>query len=160
MEHEISEEIASQPAHESSINLDDLARGGDTYEVAFTYRIQTKSLKTGRLIGADEGRAILPLTWDEIFKAIGPDLLHQGERWTRNRYGIYDLIADRSREALKQKHPKAEVFINYRLTPECKETIYMQFRTLKLIELDKERNWVLTAAGDDYLANLFAVRKK
>ena len=139
--------------------IENLAAGKDLYEVTFSFSIQGKNQTTGRLRKIGEGDEKILVSWDDLLKAIGPELLRKSGYWGDRKYDLIDLIAERSLSAITKKYPDADSFSNYAISPKHKETIFMQFRALGLLEIGKDGRWKLTSTGDRYLSELFAVRK-
>lgn len=135
-----------------------LASGQEEYMLEFVFTREALNSETGRYKKVAQEWSSTEASWDEIFGKIGPTMLKEtGPYW--NPIGILNhLIESFATEALKQKYPK-EKFSNFRVFTDCLNTILLQLRALKLIEIDDGKSWQLTPYGDNYLVSLLGVPK-
>lgn len=135
-----------------------LASGAEKYKLDFIFVREALSSDTNRFKKVGEEWSSALLTWDDMFARLGPDLLENDSRYW-NPSGILAAMAERrAYKALERKYPN-ERFKQFRVSTDCVNTILLQLRALKLIELDDSKNWQLAPYGDNYLVSLLGVPK-
>lgn len=136
-------------------SLGALAQGNDIFEVMY----RCKAYAAGN---CEDVTVRSKLPWNALFASFGPHLSQpQHEDFIAAR------LAERMQEvALKDiqvTRPKAHAVTDISLAPLCFNTIKLQFRTLGLIRRvsrdDSRTWWQLTAAGEQHLTSLLAVRR-
>ena len=135
-----------------------LASGTEKYKLEFVFVREAESADTGRFRKVAEEWANVLLAWDLMFSRIGPTMLKNTNSYWSPAGTLAALCELQGRRALERKYP-AERFKQFRVSQECVNTILLQLRALRLIELDDEKNWCLTPYGDNYLVTLLGVPK-
>jgi len=117
------------------------------------------------------------LTWDDLFSAIGPELLNEAkEEQLQDRLDQWFLDKFRSREVAEIRRAatgegrtvKSITGVTIKLSDDDFGTMIVQMRALGLVERsDKARSvrdtasyWTLTPFGDQHLTELRAIRRK
>lgn len=140
---------------QSAGSLGTLAQGNDLFDVMY----RCKAYAAGN---CEDVAVRSRLAWNSLFASFAPHLSQpQHEEFIAAR------LAERLQEvALKDvqiSRPKAHAVTDISLAPLCFNTIKLQFRTLGLIRRvprdDSRTWWQLTAAGEQYLTTLLAVRR-
>jgi hypothetical protein len=135
-----------------------LASGDEEFKVNFFFVREVRNDDTGRYRKkAEEWSAVL-ISWDEIFSRIGPTLLGNDSNYWSPVRALNDLAENHMYGNLEVKYPN-ERFTNFRVSSECCDTVLLQLRALKLIEIDDQKFWQITPYGDNYLVSLLGVRK-
>lgn len=135
-----------------------LASGKEKFEIEFSFSRNGINPETGRYRKLGESSASVSISWDDMFAKIGPDLLEAGERYWNFARALNPLIERCVYSQLERDYPD-ERFSDFRIHPGCVDTIAMQFRALKLIEINSENRWALTPYGDNYMTALLAIKK-
>jgi hypothetical protein len=135
-----------------------LASGKDEYEIEFLYAREALNPDTGRFKKVNDEWSSVFVSWDEIFGRIGPTMLKgTGSYWFPSDSLRY-LSEAYSQKKFQEQYPK-ERQNNFRVSTDCVNTVLLQLRALKLIELDNAKTWQLTPYGDNYLVSLLGVPK-
>lgn len=135
-----------------------LASGQENYKLDFSFVREAPSAETGRFRKVTEEWSSVLFTWDLMFSRIGPTML-KGTASYWSPAGPLALLCERDGwDALEIKYP-GERFKNFRVSTECIDTILLQFRALRLIEVSEDGTWRLTPYGDNYLVSLLGVPK-
>jgi hypothetical protein len=114
------------------------------------------------------------VTWDDLFRIVGPDLLDEGREgamqrrineWLTETFG--NEAADRVRRAVEAKGKEVARMrsVDVDITPNDFGTMIVQFRALGLIAKSTRKRsvrdtatyWTLTPHGDDHLTALRAI---
>lgn len=135
-----------------------LASGAEKYKIDFVYVREAFNAETNRFKKVGEEWSSVLVSWDEIFSLIGPALLKVVSSYWTPANQLVPLVEARSARALAKRHPN-ERFKMFRIASSCQDTLLLQLRALKLIELDEEKVWTLTPYGDNYLVSLLGVPK-
>lgn len=135
-----------------------LASGAEKYKIEFLYVREALSADTNRFKKVAEEWSTVLVSWDDIFSLIGPALLKDTSNYWAPATQLAPLAESRSTRALAKKYP-AERFRMFRVSSQCVDTVLLQLRALKLIELDEQKHWHLTPYGDNYLVSLLGVPK-
>lgn len=135
-----------------------LASGDEKYEIAFSFVREAINEDTGRYRKKGEDWSVVLISWDEMFSRIGPSLLGNNANYWSPARELNALIESHAYQSLAEKYP-SERFVQFRVSSECCDTVLLQLRALKLIEIDGERCWQLTPYGDNYLISLLGVPK-
>lgn len=135
-----------------------LASGSDKFKVNFIYIREALSEDTNRFKKVAEEWSSVLISWDEIFGRIGPALIKQTSPYWDPSAQLAPLAEARSTPALTKKYPGSR-FRTFRVSSQCADTVLLQLRALKLIELDEQQRWRLTPYGDNYLVSLLGVPK-
>lgn len=135
-----------------------LASGEDPIEVAFVYTREILNPDTGRFRKGGEESGTTTLTWDQIFRKLGPELLADSSNYWHPSRGIAYLIEGAVTPKLLKAAPN-DRFTQFKVYTSSTDTIMLQLRALKLVELDEEKNWQITPYGDNYLTSLLGVKK-
>lgn len=143
---------------EAPRSLEHLSSGTDPVEVAFVCNREILNVGTGRYKRHGEESGKVSLTWDQIFKRLGPELLASDSRYWHASTGLARLTEVAALPKLQKKHPDYR-FTAFKVYSNSADTVLLQLRALKLIELDGDKNWQLTPYGDNYLTTLLGVRK-
>jgi Domain of unknown function (DUF4062) len=135
-----------------------LASGTEKYKLDFVFVREALSEDTGRFKKSGEEWSSVLLSWDEIFSRIGPAMLKEVNAYWSPAGPLAVLAEVRAYRALEKKYP-GERFKQFRVSTESMNTVLLQLRALKLIELDGDKQWQLTPYGDNYLVSLLGVPK-
>lgn len=139
-------------------DVDHLSSGSDPVEVGFVYTREVLNPETGRFRKQGEESGTINLTWDLIFKRLGPELLSADSRYWHASTGIAQLIERTAMPKLHKKWPD-DRFTTFKVYSTSMDTVMLQLRALKLLEIDGDKQWRLTPYGDTYLTTLLGVRK-
>ena len=142
---------------ERPATADLLASGDELFDIEFFYTRQARDTETRRFRKIGEDRDSLPISWDNIFAHLGPDLLEHPSYWYPTRKLIW-VIEQLSLTTLQEKHPEERIS-EFRISATSVDTILLQFRALKLMTINSEGHWELTPYGDNYMTRLLAVPK-
>lgn len=135
-----------------------LASGAEKFKVEFVYVREALTSDTNRFKKVAEEWSSVFISWDEIFSRIGPALLKETTPYWNSSVQLAPLAEARSGGALSRKYP-GHRFRTFRVSSQCADTVLLQLRALKLIELDEQQRWRLTPYGDNYLVSLLGVPK-
>ena len=135
-----------------------LASGAEKYKIDFIYIREAFNSETNRFKKVSEEWSNTLLSWDEIFSLIGPSLLKEESRYWSPSQPLLPVVESKAAQPLAKKYPN-ERFKTFRIAPQCIDTLLLQLRALKLIEIDSNKNWILTPYGDNYLVALLGVPK-
>lgn len=132
-----------------------LSQGQDLFDVMY----RCKAYAAGNCEDVP-GRS--QLSWNAIFTSFGPHLSQpQHEDFIAAR--IAERVQEVALKDIQASRPKTHAVTDITLAPLCFNTIKLQFRTLGLIRRvprdDNRTWWQLTAAGEQHLTALLAVRK-
>ncbi|HJR06897.1 MAG TPA: DUF4062 domain-containing protein [Pyrinomonadaceae bacterium] len=155
-----NEELKEKLYHlglEKPASADLLASGSDLYEIDYFFDRYALNPETNRFRKIGEDKGGLQISWDEIFTAIAPDLLENLSYWHPSNI-LVKLIERNVYDELQEKYPD-ERFRDFRISSKCNDTIMLQFRALKFININGEGKWELTPYGDNYMTSLLAVPK-
>jgi hypothetical protein len=144
--------------------IEDLAQGEDEFEFHLTF--------TSRSLGAGKEEALysgtITPTWNTIFAAVAPSMIHEAaERVLKLSFQQF-LIAEAQRTFGKQKALKDAVLGNFSINQTEVETSIIQLRAIGLIKPnnkkrsvhDKGSYWTLTPYGNTVMVQLRAIRKE
>ena len=146
---------------EEPAGIESLCKGKDQFSIEFSY--ETKLRKEGGsgniyYVKGDKFHSRLNVTWDDLFKALAPELIVQTSEYDVMRE-ISKFIESNAIKNLEKKH-KNDKIEQIRICAECLKTIKIQLRALKLITiLDENESWALTPYGDNYMTRLIAIKK-
>lgn len=143
---------------QSAVPIDELSSGKDEVQIGGTYRLYTptQSYFEGKYYRWDS-----LVTWDEIFRLIGPMMLNEAsDREIKLKLAQYYRVDN---DDILKKYNVNDSDINDSSFHE----IIVQLRALGLIDKgsrkrginDKQGYWQLTDFGDRYLVSLLALRK-
>lgn len=137
-------------------SLGALAQGNDSFDVQY----RCKAYAAGN---CEDITVRSKLTWNQIFASFAPHLSQpQHEDFMSAR--IAERLQEVALKDIQVTRPKAHAVTDISLAPLCFNTIKLQFRTLGLIRRvsrdDARSWWQLTAAGDQHLTSLMAVRRQ
>ena len=135
-----------------------LASGKDEFRLDFVFVREVLNEETGRYRKKAEEWAFVLLTWDEMFSRIAPTMLGSTTNYWSPAGALNALTEGNVLEELESKYP-GERFTNFRVSKQSCDTILLQLRALKLIELDAQKFWQITPYGDNYLVSLLGVPK-
>lgn len=135
-----------------------LASGNEQFKVDFVFVREVLNDDTGRYRKKAEEWSALLLTWDEMFSRIGPTMLGNTSNYWSPARVLNGVIEARAYKDLATKYPN-ERFRDFRVSSECCDTVLLQLRALKLIEIDDKQCWQITPYGDNYLVSLLGVPK-
>lgn len=135
-----------------------LASGEDKFKLDFVFVREALNEDTGRYRKKCEEWSAVLLSWDEMFSRIGPTMLGNTTNYWRPAGVLNSLSENYAHQKLAKKYP-AERLTNFRVSSECCDTVLLQLRALKLIEIDDQRCWQITPYGDNYLVSLLGVVK-
>lgn len=139
-------------------SLETLASGSEQFEIDFVVARSERDETSKRYKNIGDQWETAHFTWDEIFADLGPTILQNtSEYWTPLR-GLNEMIHRQCAGELLTKHHGSRLQ-NFRISSDSSDTILLQLRALKLIELDESKKWQLTPYGDNYLVALLGVRK-
>lgn len=141
---------------QQSGSLGALAQGQDLFEVMY----RCKAYAAGN---CEDVPARSKLSWSAIFSSFAPHLSQpQHEDFIAAR--IAERVQEVALKDIQATRPKTHAVTDITLAPLCFNTIKLQFRTLGLIRRvprdDTRTWWQLTAAGEQYLTSLLAVRRQ
>jgi hypothetical protein len=136
-------------------SLGALAQGNDTFDLQY----RCKAYAAGN---CEDVTVRSKLTWNQIFASFAPHLTQpQHEDFMAAR--IAERLQEIALKDIQATRPKAHAVTDITLAPLCFNTVKLQFRTLGLIRRvprdDARTWWQLTAAGDQHLTSLMAVRR-
>ena len=138
--------------------LESLASGSEVFEIDFVVSRSVRDEASKRYRSLGDQWEKVQCTWDEIFADLGPTILqNKNDYWTPLR-GLNEMIHRKCARELLNKYPGSRLQ-NFRISSDSADTILLQLRALKLIELDESKSWQLTPYGDNYLVGLLGVRK-
>ena len=138
--------------------LEHLASGTDDFELDLVFARSDKNEETGGYRSKGDFWTTVMVTWDEVFALLGASLLQNtNSYWSASR-DLAPFVERRAKPVLIEQHPNSR-FSNCRLSSEAIDTLMVQLRALKLIELDDVKQWRLTPYGDNYLVALIGVPK-
>ena len=143
---------------EAPRSLEHLSSGADPVEIAYVCNREILNAETGRYRKNGEESGKVSLTWDLIFRKLGPELLASDSRYWHASNGVGRLVEAAALPKLQRKHPD-DRFAAFKIYSHSMDTVLLQLRALKLIELDDAKHWQLTPYGDNYLTSLLGVRK-
>jgi hypothetical protein len=143
---------------EAPRSLENLSSGNDPVELAYVCNREVINADTGRYKKHGEETGKVSLTWDQIFKKLGPELLASNSRYWDASRGVAQLLELAALPKLKKKHIGCR-FTSFKVFSHTLDTVLLQLRALKLIELDEDKDWQLTPYGDNYLTSLLGVKK-
>jgi hypothetical protein len=152
-----------------------LAQAAD--EVGFEAKAKTSVRSDNSPLGREwTGTMEVDATWDEVFSAIGPELLDESsqyamrrsvDRWLTTRYG--GEFRKLTRKAAKEQGEQVHSFRGTRieLPDDHFGTVLIQLRALGLLSrserkrsvTDKGTYWTLTPYGDEHLTSLRAISR-
>jgi hypothetical protein len=137
-------------------SLGALAQGNDSFDVQY----RCKAYAAGN---CEDITVRSKLSWNQIFASFAPHLSQpQHEDFMAAR--IAERLQEVALKDIQVTRPKAHAVTDITLAPLCFNTIKLQFRTLGLIRRvprdDARTWWQLTAAGDQHLTGLMAVRRQ
>ncbi|USU14206.1 DUF4062 domain-containing protein [Paraburkholderia fungorum] len=135
-----------------------LASGSDTYQIDFVFTRSEKFEATGGFRSKGSQWEKIGMSWDDIFALLGPSILRNNNSYWNAAQPLASRIEYLSGAVLTEAYPNSK-FSNFRISSDCIDTILLQLRALKLIELDDDKSWQLTAYGDNYLVSLLGVPK-
>lgn len=135
-----------------------LASGQENYKLDFIFVREAESPETGRFRKVTEEWSSVLLTWDLMFSQIGPTMLKGTETYWSPAGPLATLCERNGSKILQKKYPE-ERFKQFRVSTECINTILLQLRALRLIEIAEDGTWSLTPYGDNYLVSLLGVPK-
>lgn len=145
-----------------------LARGKDRVPFSFSYRFyaeEPQSSFDGDLVVQKEHKVVapIPLTWDEVFTAIGPRLFAGRDEFT------VKVALEARLESVKQSDQDFGPIEKRDVHVAIQDVLAMltQFLSLGLVEVNGEKTkrgenaawWRLTAYGRDYLIGIAAIRR-
>jgi hypothetical protein len=151
---ELEQEREQLVAQQGS-SLGALSQGQDLFEVAY----RCKAYAAGN---CEDIPVRSQLSWNAIFSSFGPHLSQpQHEDFMAAR--IAERVQEVALKDIQVTRPKTHAVTDIVLAPLCFNTIKLQFRTLGLIRRvprdDARTWWQLTAAGEQHLTSLLAVRR-
>lgn len=164
---ELTNQLQQANTAASDLRLDlDFERGQDSFdvkiEIAGVTQEQSNANNTYR---ARKYLVSIPMTWDEMFAAVAPRLIDEGNEWQMDKAlleGIAPLV-DRF-----PSFPEGVVtWGEYSLAKGILDSVIVQFFSLGLIEKslkkhaldDTHRYWTLTQEGQDHLMRTRAIRR-
>ncbi|MCD6061462.1 MAG: hypothetical protein K0S16_1773 [Moraxellaceae bacterium] len=135
--------------------LGPLAQGNDQFEVSY----KCKAYAAGN---CEDVPAKSLLTWNAIFASFAPYLSQpQHEDFIATKIG--EKVQEQALKDIQVTRPKTHAVTDIVIAPLCFNSIKIQFRTLGLIRrIPREDNkiwWQLTAAGEQHMTSLMAVRR-
>lgn len=157
-ENDALREKIAQYGLEAPRSLEHLASGNDPVEVTFVCARTILNPDTGKYKKHSDESGKVNLTWNQIFKELGPELLASNSRYWDGSTGVTRLIEAAALPKLLKKHPGSR-FAAFKVYSNSMDTVLLQLRALKLIDLDGNKNWQLTPYGDNYLTSLLGVSK-
>jgi hypothetical protein len=125
--------------------------GNDMFTVDFTFTRSRLNEKTNRFNKYKQEDCSIDISWDDLWKLIAPNILRSIDIY-RPYWGgdvFSDLLEIKSQKLLNEKYPD-ESFSEFYISRSSLNTILMQFRVLKYIELDEQGNRKITKFGDKY----------
>jgi hypothetical protein len=133
-----------------------LSGGQDNFEV--TYRC--KAYAAGN---CEDVTARSHLTWNNLFLGFAP-YLSQPQHEDFIAAKLAERVQEVALKDVQSSRPKTHAVTDIAIAPLCFNTLKVQFRTLNLIRRvarpdDHRAWWQLTAAGEQHLTSLLAVRK-
>jgi len=135
-----------------------LASGADLYELDFLVSRSAKDEETGKYKSKGAQWETTAISWDTIFAMLGPGILQTHSGYWQPGRSLTDYIQLNTRDALLKEYPDSR-FSSFQISSDSVDTIMLQLRALKLIELDENKRWHLTPYGDNYLVSLLGVPK-
>ncbi|HET8731892.1 MAG TPA: DUF4062 domain-containing protein [Moraxellaceae bacterium] len=149
------EQERDQKVVQQSAALGPLAQGNDLFDVQY----RCKAYAAGN---CEDVTARSKLSWNSIFSSFAPHLSQpQHEDFMAAR--IAERVQEVALKDIQATRPKTHAVTDITLASLCFNTIKTQFRTLGLIRRvprdDSRIWWQLTAAGEQHLASLLAVRR-
>lgn len=104
----------------------------------------------------------ISLTWDDIFRDIGPALINEA-----SSSNILSILISLNKQVPLEKNQSPSSFQSVNVAQECFNEIVIQFRALGLIDKgakkrgvnDRNSYWSITPKGDRHLVNILAKRK-
>lgn len=132
-----------------------LAQGQDLFEVVY----RCKAYAAGN---CEDVPGKSQLSWNVLFASFAPHLSQpQHEEFMAAK--IAERVQENALKDIQATRPKTHAVTDVVLAPLCFNSIKIQFRTLGLIRRiphdDPRTWWQLTAAGEQYLTALLAVRR-
>jgi hypothetical protein len=129
--------------------VDDLARGNDVVAIRLTYVPKAPPLR--------HETVLVSKTWDELFRAIAPELMGETQE-----EAVFRRLVKSASAGLPA--PKSIDKTDYMLDQSDFEKILIQFRALGLIRridapIEVGPIWTLTEHGDAVMTRLLAVRR-
>lgn len=154
---ELRQQTASAKSAESKMP-EDLAFGEQEYRLHGEARFSIKK-------DIYEGELSVPVSWDEIFWALGPALLHEAsETELRQKFQAFAkrAVAEADEEHLPENFTKLQIFT---VDSECFNDVIVQLFALKLTMRgqqkrtvsDRSKYWTLTELGHDELMTSRAI---
>jgi len=133
-----------------------MAQGQDLFEVMY----RCKAYAAGN---CEEVPARSQLSWNALFLSFAP-YLSQPQHEDFIAAKLSERVQEVALKDVQASRPKTHAVTDITLAPLCLNTIKVQFRTLGLIRRvprpeDSRIWWQLTAAGEQHMTTLMAVRK-
>lgn len=134
--------------------------GNDMFKVDFIFTRSRLNEKTNRFNKYKQENCCIDISWDDLWKLIAPNILRSIDIY-RTYWGgdiFSDLLEIKSQKLLSEKYPD-ENYSEFYISKTSLNTILMQFRVLKYIELDEHGDWKITPFGDKYYTDQVAQKK-
>lgn len=138
--------------------LEYLSSGDDEVQLDFVFVREVLNESTGRYRKHSEEWSSIKLSWNEIFRRVGPDLISKNTQYWHASNPLSSLIERAAYPKLEKKYQN-ERFTNFRVAYASVDTVMLQLRALKLVGLDDDKHWEITPYGDNYLTSLLGVPK-
>lgn len=138
--------------------LEFLSSGNEPVQLDFVFVREALNESTGRYRKLTEEWSSIKLSWNSIFRRVGPDLIAKDTRYWHASNPIASLIEREATPKLEKKYAN-ERFTNFRVAHASVNTVMLQLRALKLVGIDDEKHWEITPYGDNYLTSLLGVPK-
>jgi len=150
------DKLSTQKPH----GIDKLSQENDLISLEYSYK--TKLPKKGKnnityWKNGSEYDSKIKISWNEIFAYLSPEIINPNSEY-RVVSRINGLIKSEVINGLEEQH-KGEKIEDIRIYSNVLDTIKIQFRALKLIDIDEEDYWYLTPYGDTKMNQLVAVIK-
>lgn len=158
---ELESEAVSQGDKPPS-GIEELAQGDDQFDFHVTFRTSDRLTRQ-----ETEYKATITPSWDAIFAAVAPSMIHEAPERTLKQAFQQFVIAETKRTFENQDRFKDQAFGAFVLDQQDVETCIIQLRALGLIKPnDKKRSvhdkgiyWTLTPYGNTMVVQLRAIRK-
>lgn len=157
---DLLEEKLRQVGLQEPIGIDNLSKGQDIFNIDFSFEVKMPKKGKNGVTYWTKGEELdhrIETTWDNLYAYIAPQLISPTTEYlvvsTLNSY-----IRSENNEFFNDKFSGRKVE-NIRIYSSSFDTIKIQLRALKLIEIETGDRWVLSPYGDNYMTKLIALHK-
>lgn len=142
---------------------EELSQGHEFYTITFSFWASP----TGNVYDVEQHQSTIPLTWNDIFSAVSPIMIHEAKE-AAVLIELNSLVCDKATKSiLAAPQFSSSILSEFSVSPADFQTIKVQLRALGLITMsvssrslrDTATYWKLTPYGDNVMTRLRAIRK-